>query len=118
MAGLVIPTAVTVPVAIEGGHEEEFEEVGDRTRTFNGNMRQTVRAWKSNHRFRTAPISTATAASIISSLQGTQPMACYGDLIGVSSSTTANYMGQLVSRSYTPASSARMSVLEFRLVEA
>ena len=118
MPGLVLPSSVTVPIAIEGGHEEEFEEIGDRSRTLNGNMRQTVRAWKSNHRFRTAPISTATAASIISSLQGSQPLACHGTLIGVSSSTTANYNGQLISRAYTAASTAKFAVLEFRLMES
>jgi hypothetical protein len=116
MAGLVIPSSVTVPVAIEGGHDEEYEEIGDRSRTFNGNMRQTVRAWKSNHRFVTAPVSSATAASIISSLQGSQPLACYGDLIGVSSSTTANYNAQLISRKFMGASTARRSVIEFKLM--
>ena len=118
MPGLVIPSAVTVPVAIDGGHQEEFIEVGDRSRTLNGNMRQTVRAWKSEHRFRTAPISTATAASIIASLQGSQPMACYGTLIGVSSSTTENYNGQLISRAYTGASTAKLCILEFGLLES
>lgn len=118
MAGLVIPSTLTVPVAFPDGIEREFEEIGDRSRTLNGNMRQTVRAWKSNYRVRTSAISTATAASIISSLQGTQPMACYGDLIGVSSSTTADYMGQLVSESFAGTSTARRVVLEFRLMGA
>ena len=118
MAGLVIPTNVTVPVEVQSGHDEEFEEIGDRSRTFNGNMRQTVRAWKSNHTFTTTPISTATAASIISSLQGSQPLACYGDLIGVSSSTTANFNAQLLTRAYTGASTAKRAVLKFKLMES
>lgn len=117
-SALVLPSTVTVAVAIDGGVEREYEEIGDRSRTFNGNMRQTVRAWKSNYRIRTAPISTTSAASIISALQGSQPMACWGDLIGVSSSTTANYMGQLVSEAFQPVSSGRRVVLEFRLSEA
>ena len=118
MSGLVIPSTLIVPVAFDGGMEREFEEIGDRSRTFHGNMRQTVRAWKNNYRVRTAPCSTTVAASIISSLQGSQPMACYGDLIGVSSSTTADYMGQLVSESWTQASSGRRVVLEFKLLQA
>lgn len=116
MAGLVIPSSLTVPVAFDGGMSREFEEIGDRGRAFNGTQRTTIRAWKSNWRVRTAPISTATAASIIASLQGTQPMACYGDLIGVSSSTTADYHGQLVSEDYAQATTARRVVLEFRLL--
>lgn len=116
MPGLVIPSSVTVPVA-PGGASREFEEIGDRARTYNGGMRQTIRAWKNNWRFRTAPMTTATAASIISSLQGTQPMACYGSLIGVSSSTTANYVGQLVSEELSEASSALRVTLEFRLMQ-
>lgn len=116
MAGLVIPSSVTVPVAVQGGAEREFVEVGDRGRTFNGTMRATVRAWKDEHTFTTAAITTTLAASIKSSLQGAQPLACYGDLIGVSSSTTANFHAQLISETWTEASSARRSILSFKLM--
>lgn len=115
MPGLVIPSSLTVPVA-PGGATREFEEIGDRGRMFDGTMRQTVRAWKDTWRIQTAPMTTATAASIISSLQGTQPMACYGSIIGVSSSTTANFYGQLVSEELTEASSGKRVTLEFRLL--
>lgn len=116
MPGLVIPSSVTVPVALDGA-SREVEEVGDRGRAFNGTYRQTIRARKDNWRFKTAPVSTATAASIISSLNAsTQPLACYGTLIGVSSSTTANFHAQLESEEWTEASSGRRSVLTFRLM--
>lgn len=114
MAGLVIPTNVTVPVSIDGA-EREFEEIGDRGRTFNGTAFTSIRAWKDNHTFRTVALTSAQAASIKSSLQGTQPLACYGDLIGVSSSTTANFHAQLMRETFTGASTGRRSTLEFAL---
>lgn len=116
MSGLVLPGALTVPVALDGGAEREIVEIGDRGRTFNGTAFTAIRAWKDEHTFKTAPISTATAASIKSALQATQPMACYGDLIGVSSSTTGNFHGQLVSESFTGASTAKRTVLSFKLL--
>ena len=116
MAGLVIPSSVTVPVAIEGGAERQIEEIGDRGRTFNGSAFTSVRAWKDNHKFRTAPVSSTLAASIKSSLQGSQPLACYGDLIGISSSTTGNFHGKLVSEAFSQATTARLSVLELELL--
>ena len=115
MAGLVIPSALTVPVALDGA-SRDIVEIGDRGRTFNGTAFTAIRAWKDEHTFRTAPISTATAASIKSSIQGTQPLACYGDLVGVSSSTTANFHAQLVSESFTGASTAKRTVLTIKLL--
>ena len=117
MAGLVIPSGVTVPVSIEdGAAESDVEEIGDRGRVFSGAAFTAIRAWKDNHTFRTAPITTTLAASIKSSLQGNQPLACYGDLIGVSSSTTANFHGQLLKESWTAATTGRRKVLSFKLM--
>ena len=117
MAGLSIPSFGTVTIAQDGGAEREYREIGSRDYAFDGTLHNQVRARKGVWRFRTVPLSTADAASIRTQLSCTPPLACYGDLLNVSSSTTGNFAGELVSESFIRSSTALKIVLDFRLHE-
>jgi hypothetical protein len=83
MPFLTVPTFGNVPVAMESGASSKtWDEVGGRSRAFNGDMHSTVRARKRSWRFRTRLMLRASADSLISALEGTAPLACSGDALG------------------------------------
>lgn len=72
---------VTVDAA-EGQTRVGVEEIGDRFRAFDGSMNSTVRAYKRSYEITTIPMTDTNADTLETALEGTQPVACTGDLTG------------------------------------
>ena len=111
MAFFVV-SATTVPVA-PGSVEIDTEEIGDRARTFDGTLRETIRNRVLKYRGSTPPLARATATSVYNALaSSSQPISCVGDML--SSSTTArNLFTRVVSRSVVQAGTTMAVVIEF-----
>lgn len=82
---------ITVPIAASSTPSRSDEEIGDRARSFDGTMRQTVIAVKHNHAGETVPISKTDADALVTALQASPPITCSGDWLGASGS----YFGQV-----------------------
>ena len=80
MALLVIASQ-TIPVAV-GEPVGPRIEIGRRGRSFDGSARSTVRARKGEWSVVTAYMTTASADTIVTALEGTPPLAATGDLTG------------------------------------
>ena len=83
MAFLTVPVFGDVPVALDPAAAVlEYDEVGGRERAYSGAMHSTIRARPRKWTIRTRPMLRADGDSLVSALEGTQPLACSGDLLG------------------------------------
>ena len=80
MAFLVIASQ-TIPVEV-GGPVGPRVEIGQRGRAFDGSARSSVRARKGEWPIVTAYMTSASADTIVTALEGTPPLAASGDLTG------------------------------------
>ena len=80
MAFLVIASN-TIPVNVVGPVAPRVE-IGTRGTAFDGSARSTVRARKGRWSIVTVYMTTAAAATIVTALEGTPPLAATGDLTG------------------------------------
>ena len=114
MAFLTLPTVGDVPVDLDDGSAEmEWDEVGERSRAFDGTMHVTVRDWKRRWRVRLVRVVRASGDSIVSALQGTPPLACSGDLLG----GAVNCIPELVRARHPKHADGEYQILEFILHE-
>lgn len=80
--GLVVPVA-------QNSVSRNFQEIGDRARSFDGTLRETIRSRVSQYKGSTVPLSWADASSVISSLNAsTQPQNCDGTMLSSGGATT------------------------------
>lgn len=106
-------SGTTVPVPPDGV-EVEYNDVGDRARAWDGTFRTTVTQQKRTYRVRTVPMSSGTAASVVTALSCTPPVPVYGDMLPFVA--TAGYP-ELVSETMVSGGTGPRVVLEFRLHE-
>lgn len=72
---------VTVPVAL-GEASEESELIGDRSRMFDGSMREVSDGQKKQWSITTRPLTAAAYSTLRTALLASPPIACSGDLTG------------------------------------
>lgn len=83
MAFFVV-NATTIPVA-QDSVRATFDHVGDRGRTFDGTLRETIRSRLRNWTGETKPLDRATATAVRAAFHSsTQPQTCSGDLVSSS----------------------------------
>lgn len=102
---------VTVDVA-EGSAQVNVDEIGDRFRAFDGTMNSSIRAYKKSYDITTIPMTDANADTLEAALQGSQPVACSGDLTG-----SVNCHVQPLGRREFETAPGRRVVVRFRLYE-
>ena len=78
LAPFFVIDGIAIPVA-EGSVREEVLEVGDRDRTFDGSLRETIRSRVSIWKAETVPLSVGDRNRAVTALQrSTQPSQVYG----------------------------------------
>lgn len=82
----------SIPVA-EGSVSRTVVEVGDRARTFDGTLRETIRNRVSQYSGETTPLIWADASSVFNTLNAsTQPQNVSGTLLSSGGATTITMM--------------------------
>ena len=106
-------SGTVVPIK-DGGVEIEYTNVGDRARAWDGTLRQTVTGQRKAYRITTAPMSSGTAASVVTALSCTPPLAIAGDMLPLGVSAV---YPELISAAFAQSGTGVRSVLEYRLHE-
>jgi hypothetical protein len=76
-----------IPVA-QNSVNRTFQEIGDRERSFDGTLRETIRSRVSLYEGATIPMTWADASSVIASLNtSTQPQNCDGTMLSSGGAT-------------------------------
>lgn len=117
MAFLTISTAAfAMPVALNSVRADVIE-IGDQGRTFNGNLRQTIRRRAMKWSGKTTPLTLADASSYEAKLHSsTQPITAAGDLLSTASTGgVADVFARIVSKEYVASSTALRVVLNWEL---
>jgi hypothetical protein len=86
VAGTVVPVA-------EGSVKRDVLEIGDRMRTFDGSLRETIRNRVSSYAGETPPLLWADASSVFDTMNAsTQPQNVSGTMLSSGGATTVTMM--------------------------
>lgn len=84
VAGTVVPVA-------EGSVTRTVSEIGDRVRTFDGSLRETIRNRVSSYAGETPPLLWADASSVFDKMNAsTQPQSVTGTMLSSSGTATSS----------------------------
>lgn len=109
---------ISVAIAM-GSISNTRVEIGDRSRTFDGTLRETVRARVSDWEAETVPLTLADANDVQSALEAsTQPQTAYGAMIASSSGEFPEVFTRVLSRQPVQSGGDRRYVLGFRAEES
>lgn len=87
----VSSSGTTIPVAANSV-KRQTEEIGDKSRAFDGTYRETIRGRVHSWEMDTPPLTFADASSVVSRLNAsTQPQTVGGNLVSSGSSTLSCY---------------------------
>jgi hypothetical protein len=106
----------TIPLAADGGLSGPTpEEIGERTRAFDGSMLQSIRARKNRIVCRTPLVSRATAETYRGWLLATPPLTVNGDALN---NVAGSYFAQIEGLTAVPTVAGLKWRLAFTLLEA
>lgn len=104
---------VTVPVAPTGFREEAPFEVGEVLTAVDGSLLDSRQSRKRRWKITTAPMQSATAATVRAALEGATPLTCAGDALG----STINCAARITGSTAVKAGGGICRVLEFELLQ-
>ena len=105
----------TIPLAADGGLSSTTEEIGERTRAFDGSMLESIRARKKKLVCRTTLVTRATAETYRGWLLATPPLTVNGDAVN---NVAGSYFAQIEGLTPLNTASGLKWRLAFSLMEA
>ena len=107
VAPFFVIDGVAVPIAVDSVRETP-DEMGDRGRTFDGTMRETVRNRPSKWEAETAPLSVGDRNRVRQALQSsTQPVTVYGQMVRTSTGLIPTVFTRLLGETIVQSSTER-----------
>jgi len=104
---------VAIPVAVDSVREERLE-IGDRERTFDGTLRETIRSRVGIWKGETQPLSMTDRVRVLDALESsTQPVQAYGAMCRTSTGKLPTVNVRVDSEALVQSSTERRYVLSF-----